>query len=386
MTAATKSDAVINLAMDTTRAKGRAVIVGDVGLNVQRAIFYRKEIDLLMSTSYGPGRYDSVYEEAGADYPYAYVRWTLNRNMQAYLELVARTAIAVERCARSIVSDRGGAAAVRQAGESRRRPAARRRDPLSRRRDRAADAMPTPRQVRAAIARAVRGAGDQLSRWSAPAPSAPRCWCRSCSKRARLLPSRRSSAAAAAGQQLRARQPRPGVRQRSGRPCCAIPAFQLVVIATRHHDHADQVARALAAGKHVFVEKPLAISWDELAAVGDAYAACRSEPLVMVGFNRRFSPALQKLQGAVADRRAPLIIQYRLNAGYIPLRPLGAWRAGRRPQHRRGVPHVRRVPLPRRCSGVSIDAAADRSRRICRMPATTTSRQPSPTRTAVSRR
>src|SRR5262249_52931953 len=89
MTAATKSHTVVNLAMEVTRAKGVVVIVGDVGLNVDRAVFYRTEIDLLMSTSYGPGRYDAHYEAEGRDYPYAYVRWTLNRNMQAYLELVA---------------------------------------------------------------------------------------------------------------------------------------------------------------------------------------------------------------------------------------------------------------------------------------------------------
>src|SRR5437763_1892190 len=96
LTAATKSNAVINLAMDLTRPKGTVVIVGDVGLNVDRAVFYRKEIDLLMSTSYGPGRYDPAYEAEGHDYPYAHVRWTLNRNMQAYLELVAGRQVDVE--------------------------------------------------------------------------------------------------------------------------------------------------------------------------------------------------------------------------------------------------------------------------------------------------
>jgi threonine dehydrogenase-like Zn-dependent dehydrogenase len=79
MTAATKSNAVINLAMELTRAKGTVVIVGDVGLNVDRSVFYRKEIDLLMSTSYGPGRYDATYEAEGHDYPYAHVRWTLKQ-------------------------------------------------------------------------------------------------------------------------------------------------------------------------------------------------------------------------------------------------------------------------------------------------------------------
>ena len=85
-------NAVVNLAMDVTRAKGTVVIVGDVGLKVEREVFYRKEIDLLMSTSYGPGRYDAAYEVEGHDYPFAYVRWTLNRNMQSYLELMADAA------------------------------------------------------------------------------------------------------------------------------------------------------------------------------------------------------------------------------------------------------------------------------------------------------
>src|SRR4029079_12813637 len=104
MTAATKSNAVINLAMELTRPKGRVVIVGDVGLNVERAVFYRKEIDLLMSTSYGPGRYDVRYEDEGIDYPYAYGRWTMNRNMDAYLQLVARGAVRVDPLIDRIVS------------------------------------------------------------------------------------------------------------------------------------------------------------------------------------------------------------------------------------------------------------------------------------------
>ena len=96
ITAATKSHAVVNLAMDVTRAKGTVVIVGDVGLKVERAIFYRKEIDLLMSTSYGPGRYDTAYEVEGHDYPIAYVRWTENRNMEEFLRLIAEKRVSVD--------------------------------------------------------------------------------------------------------------------------------------------------------------------------------------------------------------------------------------------------------------------------------------------------
>ena len=97
------------------------------------------------------------------------------------------------------------------------------------------------------------------------------------------------------------------------------PSFHLMVIATRHHDHAEKVVRALNAGKHVFVEKPLAISWDQLDEVTKTYESLEHQPVLMVGFNRRFSPALLQIRERVSGRRAPLVIQYRLNGGYIPL-------------------------------------------------------------------
>jgi predicted dehydrogenase len=97
------------------------------------------------------------------------------------------------------------------------------------------------------------------------------------------------------------------------------PGIELVVIATRHHEHADQVVRALQAGKHVFVEKPLALTWEELGRVAEAYEAAPRRPLLMVGFNRRFSPALRELKQRLAPRRSPLVIEYRVNAGYLPL-------------------------------------------------------------------
>ena len=97
------------------------------------------------------------------------------------------------------------------------------------------------------------------------------------------------------------------------------PSFHLMVIATRHHEHAAQVVECLKAGKHVFVEKPLAISWSQLDAVVSTYNGLEDKPLLMVGFNRRFSPAVTEVRKLVAGRRAPLMIEYRLNGGYIPL-------------------------------------------------------------------
>ena len=122
------------------------------------------------------------------------------------------------------------------------------------------------------------------------------------------------------------------------------PNFHLVVIATRHDEHADQVVRGLKAGKHVFVEKPLAITWDGLDQVMQAYNALKERPLLMVGFNRRFAPGILAIKAATANRRAPLVVNYRLNAGYLPPDHWVHGPQGGGPQHRRGVPHVRRLP------------------------------------------
>ena len=314
MTAATKSNAVINLAMDLTRPKGRVVIVGDVGLNVDRAVFYRKEIDLLMSTSYGPGRYDPAYETEGHDYPYGHVRWTLNRNMQAYLELMAGGQIDVARLIDRVVTVDEAPAAYEQLAKA---------DgalPLG-----VVIHYPDEEETGVDAARITIGGHREAG------------------------PSRINYALVGAGAfgtamlvpQMRKRQDRyflRGVVSRSAQGSnfardnqvevlasdldvvLRDSGFQLVVIATRHNEHADQVARSMASGKHVFVEKPLAISWDELDRVVETYERMEgAAPLLMVGFNRRFSPALQELKRRLEARRAPLVIQYRLNAGYIAL-------------------------------------------------------------------
>ncbi|MEP7309728.1 MAG: bi-domain-containing oxidoreductase [Acidobacteriota bacterium] len=314
LTAATRSNAVINLAMELTRAKGTVVIVGDVGLNVDRAVFYRKEIDLLMSTSYGPGRYDPAYEVAGHDYPFAHVRWTLNRNMQAYLELLAEKQIAF--------------------------------DPLI---DRVIEVSEAPAVYdQLAKADGVLPLGVLIHYPDEPAPEAEPTRLTVRGHRAAAT-GRINYALVGAGAfgtgmlvpQMRKRADRyflRGVVSRTGTQgsnfardnqvevltseldaILADPEFQLVVIATRHDEHAEQVVRSLGAGKHVFVEKPLGISWDDLDRIVAARPDGDSAPLLMVGFNRRFSPALQKLQKLVTGRRAPLVIQYRLNAGYLPL-------------------------------------------------------------------
>lgn len=314
MTAATKSDAVINLAMEVTRAKGTVVIVGDVGLDVDRAVFYRKEIDLLMSTSYGPGRYDQAYEIEGHDYPYGYVRWTLNRNMQSYLELVAQGAVQVAPLVDRSV-DVNEAPAVYEAlakGEG--------TLPLGVVVDypdegAADEAAPT----RIGLARVRRSHSGSVNYALVGAGAFGT---------AMLVPQMRKrkdvftlrgivSRTGVQGSNF-ARENQVEVLTSDLDAVLQDAGFDLMVIATRHHEHADQVIRSLRSGKHVFVEKPLALTWDQLASVVDAYQALPEPRALMVGFNRRFSPALQLLSTRLAGRRTPLVIEYRVNAGYLP--------------------------------------------------------------------
>ncbi|MCK5633132.1 bi-domain-containing oxidoreductase, partial [bacterium] len=118
ITAASKSDSIVQQAMEVTRKKGRVVLVGDVGLNIERSPFYKKEIDFLISCSYGPGRYDSAYEQEGKDYPYAYVRWTENRNMQAFVQLIENGQIDID----SLIADEVPLTSIEKAYDSLKNP------------------------------------------------------------------------------------------------------------------------------------------------------------------------------------------------------------------------------------------------------------------------
>ena len=317
LTAATRSDAVINLAMEITRPKGAVIIVGDVGLNVQRAVFYRKEIDLLMSTSYGPGRYDPSYEVEGRDYPYGYVRWTQNRNMQAYLDLIANGSLNIETLIdrvitvdeapagyRALLKEEGApplGVLIRYPDDTRDIPEA----PAATRITIRGHKPPRPESINYALV------GASAFGMAMLVPQMKKC-------RDRFFLRGVVSRTNPQGGNF-ARENGVAVLASNIDDVLSDESFHLVVIATRHHEHADQVVRSLAAGKHVFVEKPLAITWEQLDAVIAAYESREHKPLLMVGFNRRFSPALQQLREQIKGRRAPLVMHYRLNGGYIPL-------------------------------------------------------------------
>lgn len=314
ITAATKSDAVINTAMEVTRRRGVVVIVGDIGLNVQRAHFYRKEIDLLMSTSYGPGRYDTNYEEKGRDYPFAYVRWTLNRNMQSYMELIAARRLDVESLVDIVAPVDEAPALYKTLANSSEPPigvlldytsGSSRVEPCEAERIHLRGAR-TPQAGKINYLLVGAGAYGQ----SMLVPMLDR-------QDGIFLRGVVSRDAVRGGNFVRER--RLGVFASNLESAIDDPDVHMLVIATRHCEHASQAMAGLKAGKHVFVEKPLAITWEELDALVECHDSLATPPLLMVGFNRRFSPAIQALREVLASRTAPLAINYRLNGGYIPL-------------------------------------------------------------------
>ncbi|MBX3510637.1 MAG: bi-domain-containing oxidoreductase [Hyphomonadaceae bacterium] len=316
VTAASKSDRLINQAMDITRRKGRVVVVGDIGLKAERAAFYRKEIDLLMSTSYGPGRYDRDYEDFGRDYPPAYVRWTLNRNMRAYMELIADRRIDVRSLIDRITSIDQAPGVYKELAESPTAPLAvlfqypDDQRPLPDAQDAPSITLRGHRAPRTdRVNYALVGAGGFGTAMLVPQME----------KRKDVFFLRAVVSRDAVRGGNFARQKSVEKLSSELEPILADNEINLVVLATRHSEHADQVVKSLEAGKHVFVEKPLAITWDELDRVREAYAKMKTPRLLMVGFNRRFSPALQALRKDLAARIAPVIINYRLNAGYLPM-------------------------------------------------------------------
>jgi predicted dehydrogenase/threonine dehydrogenase-like Zn-dependent dehydrogenase len=313
ITAATASDAVVSAAFRMCRRKGRVVLVGSVGLNLDRADFYAKEIDFLISTSYGPGRYDRRYEEQGLDYPVAYVRWTENRNMAEYLRALAdgRVRIGPLVSARHPVDDAAAAYASLSAPGS--KPMLvlltyPERDALPAHTLRLKpNVVATPGRIRLAVL----GAGGFARSMHLPN-------LQSLGDRFALqaVVSRDGHGAAAVGRQFGAAY----VSTDAG-SVLADPDVDAVLIATRHDLHGRLALAALRAGKHVLVEKPLALTAAELEELDAFIRAAGEEPLpvLLTGYNRRFSPYARRLAELVKGRTGPFIVNYRMNAGYIPL-------------------------------------------------------------------
>lgn len=312
ITAATKSNEPIEVAAEACRPKGRVVVVGMVGMDVPRDPFYRKELDLRLSMSYGPGRYDPAYEEAGHDYPYAYVRWTEQRNMEAFLDLVAAGRVTpaaltthhfpIDEALRAYdLLD--GKSTERSLGIVIDYPQPEPAAAPARRVE-----LPAAKPAAGRLGVGFVGAGSFAKGVLLPALS----------RQADVV---LTGLCTATGMSAAETGKRHGFRFATTNidELLSDPATQAVFVATQHHTHAPFVLRALAAGKHVFVEKPLCTSPADLARLDEAVRALgRPGPCLMVGFNRRFSPHAAAIQAAFARRTTPLVVTYRVNAGAVP--------------------------------------------------------------------
>jgi predicted dehydrogenase/threonine dehydrogenase-like Zn-dependent dehydrogenase len=307
ITAGTSSNEPVELAGEISRAKGRVIVVGVVGLNIPRKPYYDRELTFRISMSHGPGRYDPEYEERGHDYPFGYVRWTEGRNIEAFLDLVSSGGVDIDPLITHRFKIEDGERAYQLiTGET--------NEPylgvllqydsereLETRIELAQRSANAPAQsVRVGLI----GAGDYA--------------------KAMLLPNLK-----AAGAEFQAIATASGVTARAvgeqnGFRACVSDAEEiindeevnLVVIATRPGSHADLASRALERNKYVFVEKPLAITEDELDRILHTSGA---DGKLAVGFNRRFSPLARAAQEFFQDRQSPLSINYRVNAGRLPL-------------------------------------------------------------------
>lgn len=315
VTAASSSSAPLVLGAEILRDRGALTLVGDVPIEMPRAPLYRKELTFRVSRSYGPGRYDPEYEERNLDYPIGFVRWSEQRNMEAVLELQARGRLLLADLIETVVPvDDAAAAYERLTGEPSERPrgaivleypGGQEPNDMPRLVPGTASTSRLPVAGTATAAVGFIGCGNFARGVLVPAFHAA-------GARLELVGGGSGPSADAAVRELGFSRTAP-----SEESVIEDPAIDAVVITTRHASHASLVARALRAGKHVFCEKPLALSTAELREVLEA--ADRSSAVLAVGFNRRFSPLLVQLREFVrTDGREPITASYRIGAGPIP--------------------------------------------------------------------
>ena len=307
------SDDPVNLAGAIARDRAKIVAVGAVGLNIPRREYFQKELNFVNSRSYGPGRYDPTYEEAGHDYPIGYVRWTEGRNIESIVDLMGSGRLGVS----ALITHRFPIENAPKAyelitgkteepflgvlltyPESAEHEAHSARNPIS----------VTPSTNRTAhITLGVLGAGNFATAVMLPAVSE--------------IPDL-ELVGIVSGSGLSAQH----AAKKFGFQYTASDASQLIddpdintiAILTRHNLHADQAVAVLKSGKHVFVEKPLAVNSDQLAVVREQLIHT-DNCLLTTGFNRRFAPLAQKMKAFIANRKEPLVAHFRVNAGFIPL-------------------------------------------------------------------
>lgn len=318
ITAGTSSNDPIELAGRITRERGRVVVVGAAPMDIPRGPYYMKEIDIRISRSYGPGRYDKDYEVEGLDYPISYVRWTENRNMQAFLKLLQGGRVDTDiLTTHRFPIDRALDAYALIEGEKTEPyvgivlqyddPSS---DDIAALSQSATIAPPVISPVRSSLTVGFIGAGSFASGFLLP----------HLKDMSDVTLDTVCNRSGLTGNDMRNKF---GFKKSTTSIFDVLDDAQIgtVFIATRHGDHAPYTFEALRRGKHVFVEKPLALNEEELRPIEDIL---RSHPelagklLLMVGFNRRFAPLVRDLRGFFASTREPVIVHYYVNAGFLP--------------------------------------------------------------------
>lgn len=295
----------VSASLHLCRRRGRVVVVGDVSINLNREDFYQKEIDFFISTSYGPGSYDSTYEEQGIDYPLPYVRWTENRNMAAYLDLLERGKLEIDPLITDIYP-------IEKVQEAYATLTTNLPKPLGvllsyPRSPTISHTVTTPRiQYKKGhiVDVAVVGAGNFAKSVLLPNLEDLRDLFQ-----VKAIVSRFGHNAASTAEQFQA-----PISSTSYEEILANPGVDAIIITSHRNLPQEFVLKTLRAGKHLLMEKFLCAHQGELEGIKDYFSQNSSAPLLLTGFNRRFSPAIQSLKPYL---KKPLIINYRMNTEYV---------------------------------------------------------------------
>lgn len=310
ITASAKTDDIIHQAAQMCRKRGKIVLVGVVGLNIQRSDFYEKELTFQVSCSYGPGRYDPLYENNGVDYPIGFVRWTEQRNFQAILDAISLGQLNVsdlithrfpfEKAVNAYAEITGNSASLGVILQY----------PENTARETTIRLLEQPATKGAKSVAAVLGSGNFAKMTMVPALA-------NTGARLKYITARTNSAAAI------------HIAKKFNFEAATTDTNEVwndsevntIFIATNHNSHAAMIQKALNAKKHVFVEKPLCLNIEELSQINSQVKELADKdelPQLMVGFNRRFSPHIEQIIKLLSGRSEPVAMTMNINAGIIP--------------------------------------------------------------------
>ena len=309
ITASTKSNEVITQSAQMSRKRGRILLVGVVGLNINRSDFYEKELSFQVSCSYGPGRYDDQYENKGIDYPLPYVRWTEKRNFQAILEAIKNGNLKLDKLISEKV-DLKNYNKIYDNIDSTDSIASIIVYPSDQKKHSDSKTIViknTDFESKKGIVGII-GAGNFTNAMVLPS-------LKSCGAKLKMI----ASASGASGTQCAKKY---GISQSTTdyRAILEDDEIDTVFITTRHGSHSKLIIESLNSGKNTFVEKPLALNIEQLNQIVDSFEEQQKKsnaPILTVGFNRRFSPHIIKIKDSIGESQSPINIIANMNAGFI---------------------------------------------------------------------